>query len=72
MLDQTKVYKERMTKVLSEAIEVNNTQLINGSAEDYANYKYLVGIGQTLLDMKDRLHTEYIKLYKEIAGGTDE
>ena len=72
MLDQTKVYKERMTKVLSEAIEVNNTQLVNGSAEDYANYKYLVGVGQTLAYMKDRLHTEYNKLYQEIAGGTDD
>tara|TARA_R100001163_G_C5058150_1_gene194736 strand:- start:527 stop:775 length:249 start_codon:yes stop_codon:yes gene_type:complete len=72
MLDQVNNYKERMQKVLAEAIEANNQQLLSGSTDDYAGYKFLVGIGQTLNDMSDRLETEYKKLYKDIAGGTDE
>ena len=72
MLDQVNNYKERMQKVLAEAIEANNQQLLSGSTDDYAGYKFLVGIGQTLNDMSDRLETEYKKLYKDIAGGIDE
>lgn len=72
MLDQVKNYKERMQKVLAEAIAANNQQLLSGAADDYAAYKFLVGIGQTLNDMSDRLETEYKKLYKDIAGGNDE
>ena len=53
MLDQVKVYKERMQKVLAEAIQANNQQLLSGSTDDYAGYKFLVGIGQTLNDMSD-------------------
>ena len=65
MLDQVKNYKERMQKVLAEAMEANNQQLLSGSTDDYAGYKFLVGIGQTLNDMSDRLETEYKKLYKD-------
>jgi hypothetical protein len=72
MLDQVRNYKERMQKVLAEAIAANNQQLLSGTADDYASYRFLVGIGQTLNDMSDRLETEYKKLYKDIAGGNDE
>jgi hypothetical protein len=44
MLDQVRNYKERMQKVLAEAIAANNQQLLSGTADDYASYRFLVGL----------------------------
>ena len=39
-------------------------QITGGAADDFPTYKYLVGVSQTLSDMKSRFHDEYIKLFK--------
>ena len=39
-----------------------------GAAEDFATYRYLVGVGQTLADMKDRFHQEYVEMIKQETG----
>jgi len=37
-------------------------------ADDFASYKYMLGIGHTLQDMKSRVKDEYQKLYKQEAN----
>ena len=62
-------FKNRIDKVLTDAIQTNQEQVSNGAAEDYSTYKYLVGVAQTLADMKSRIHDEYLKQIK--ATGED-
>ena len=62
-------FKNRIDEVLTDAIQTNQEQVSNGAAEDYATYKYLVGVAQTLADMKSRIHDEYLKQIK--ATGED-
>jgi len=57
-------FKNKIDKVLEDAIEANTTQISNGAAEDFPTYKYLVGVAQTLSDMKARIHDEYTKILK--------
>ena len=61
--------------VLSSAINIieiwdkdNYEKTIDAAAEDFATYRYLVGVGQTLADMKDRFHQEYVKMIKQETG----
>ena len=61
-------FKEKIDKILNDAIETNKEQIIGGAADDFPTYKYLVGVGQTLSDMKSRFHDEYIKLFKTGEG----
>jgi len=61
-------FKEKTDAILTEAIELNQQQVVGGAAEDFATYKYLVGVGQTLADMKDRFHQEYVKMIKQETG----
>ena len=63
--------KNRIDKVLADAIETNQQQVSNGAAEDFATYKYLVGVSQTLVDMQGRIHDEYVKQLKS-TGEDDE
>ena len=63
-------FKSKIDKVLQEAIDTNKEQISNGAAEDYATYKYLVGVSQTLVDMKERIHHEYNKQLR--ATGDDD
>ena len=65
-------FKEKIDKVLTEAIEINQQQIVGGSAEDFATYRYMVGVGQTLADMKDRFHQEYVKMIKQETGEQNE
>ena len=62
-------FKNRIDKVLTDAIQTNQEQVSNGAAENFETYKYLVGVFQTLVDMKARIHDEYIKQIK--ATGED-
>ncbi len=57
-------YKERIEKILNEAIAANQEQLLGG-VDTLPEYKYMLGIHHTLTDMKDRIHTELQKLTKE-------
>jgi hypothetical protein len=53
---------------LDEAIDANKDQLSGVGADDFASYKYMLGIGHTLQDMKSRVKDEYQKLYKQEAN----
>ena len=64
-------FKNKIDNILSEALEANTTQISNGAAEDFPTYKYLVGVSQTLSDMKARIHDEYNKIIKS-TGEEDE
>ena len=64
-------FKTRIDKVLPEAIDMNKDQISNGAAENFATYKYLVGVAQTLSDMQGRIHDEYVKQLKS-TGETHE
>jgi hypothetical protein len=64
-------FKTRIDKVLTEAIDMNKDQISNGAAENFATYKYLVGVAQTLADMQGRIHDEYVKQLKS-TGETHE
>ena len=57
-------YKERIEKILNEAILANKEQLLGG-VDTLPEYKYMLGIHHTLTDMKDRIDTELKKLIKE-------
>ena len=61
-------FKEKVDAILTEAIEVNQQQVVGGAAEEFATYRYLVGVGQTLADMKDRFHQEDVKMIKQETG----
>ena len=61
-----KIYKANLLKVLEEASQANADQMTIGAGEeDFASYKYLLGISHTLDDMKSRVRDEYKKLFKE-------
>tara|TARA_R100001594_G_scaffold47670_1_gene80522 strand:- start:2866 stop:3072 length:207 start_codon:yes stop_codon:yes gene_type:complete len=61
-----KIYKANLLKVLEEASQANADQMtIGAGAEDFASYKYMLGISHTLDDMKSRVRDEYKKLFKE-------
>jgi|TARA_R100000501_G_scaffold12444_1_gene23034 hypothetical protein len=57
-------YKDRIEKILNEAIIANQEQLLGG-VDTLPEYKYMLGIHHTLTDMKDRINTELKKLIKE-------
>ena len=57
-------YKERIEKILNEAIAANQEQILGGVVT-VPEYIYMLGIHHTLTDMKDRIHTELQKLTKE-------
>jgi hypothetical protein len=57
-------YKERIEKILNEAIVANKEQLLGG-VDTLPEYKYMLGIHHTLADMKDRIDTELKKFLKE-------
>jgi|TARA_R110001592_G_scaffold276160_2_gene543308 hypothetical protein len=57
-------YKDRLQKIIDESIEANTSQILQG-ASSMEDYKYMLGIQHTLGDLKDRLHTELIKLVKD-------
>ena len=57
-------YKERIEKILNEAIVANKEQLLGGVVT-LPEYKYMLGSHHTLTDMKDHIHTELQKLTKE-------
>ena len=61
-----KIYKANLLKVLEEASQANADQMtIGAGAEDFASYKYMLGISHTLDDMKSRVRDEYKELFKE-------
>ena len=61
-----RIYKVNLLKVLEEASQANAEQMtIGAGAEDFASYKYMLGISHTLDDMKSRVRDEYKKLFKE-------
>ena len=62
------LFKEKIDKILNDALETNKEQITGGAADDFPTYKYLVGVSQTLSDMKSRFHDEYIKLFKTGEG----
>lgn len=57
--------KNNLLKALDEAIDANKDQLSGVGADDFASYKYMLGIAHTLQDMKSRVLDEHKKLYKE-------
>ena len=57
--------KDRLLNVLDEAISANKDQIYGVGADDFASYKYMLGISHTLEDMKSRVTEEFRKLYKE-------
>ena len=60
-----RIYKTNLLKVLEEALEANAEQMtIGAGAEDFASYKYMLGISHTLADMKARVNDEYKNLFK--------
>ncbi len=60
--------KDNLLKALDEAIDANKDQLSGVGADDFASYKYMLGIAHTLQDMKSRVKDEYQKLYKQEAN----
>ena len=54
-------YKDRLEKIIDESIEANTSQIMQGTST-MEDYKYMLGIQHTLVDLKDRLRTELIKL----------
>ena len=62
------VLKDRLLTVLDEAISANKDQISGVGAEDFAAYKYMLGVSHTLEDMKSRVKDEYQKLYKQEAN----
>jgi len=64
-MDSTKL-KDNLLKVLDEALQANAEQMsIGPGADDFASYKYMLGISHTLDDMKSRVKDEYKKLFKQ-------
>ena len=60
-----RIYKVNLLKVLEEASQANAEQMtIGAGAEDFASYKYMLGISHTLDDMKARVNDEYKKVFK--------
>ena len=60
-----RIYKVNLLKVLEVASQANAEQMtIGAGAEDFASYKYMLGISHTLDDMKARVNDEYKKLFK--------
>tara|TARA_R110000796_G_scaffold245828_1_gene370278 strand:- start:155 stop:361 length:207 start_codon:yes stop_codon:yes gene_type:complete len=59
------VFKDRLIIALEEAISANKDQVSGVGADDFASYKYMLGIAHTLEDMKARVSDEYKKLYKQ-------
>jgi|TARA_R110000796_G_scaffold74707_1_gene168008 hypothetical protein len=57
-------YKDRLQKIIDESIEANTSQIMQGTSS-MEDYKYMLGIQHTLVDLKDRLRTELIKLVKD-------
>ena len=57
-------YKDRLEKIIDESIEANTSQIMQGTSS-MEDYKYMLGIQHTLVDLKDRLRTELIKLIKD-------
>jgi|TARA_R100001132_G_C3246836_1_gene75489 hypothetical protein len=57
-------YKDRLEKIIDESIEANTSQIMQGTST-MEDYKYMLGIQHTLVDLKDRLRTELIKLIKD-------
>ena len=57
-------YKDRLEKIIDESIEANTSQIMQGTST-MEDYKYMLGIQHTLVDLKDRLRTELIKLMKD-------
>ena len=57
-------YKDRLEKIIDESIEANTSQIMQGTSS-MEDYKYMLGIQHTLVDLKDRLRTELIKLVKD-------
>ena len=59
------VFKDRLLIALDEAISANKDQIAGAGAEDFASYKYMLGIAHTLEDMQARVKDEFKKLYKQ-------
>ena len=59
------VFKDRLIIALGEAISANKDQISGVGADDFASYRYMLGIAHTLEDMKARVSDEYKKLYKQ-------
>jgi len=57
-------YKDRLEKIIDESIAANTSQIMQGTST-MEDYKYMLGIQHTLVDLKDRLRTELIKLIKD-------
>jgi|TARA_R110000796_G_scaffold33021_2_gene85937 hypothetical protein len=57
-------YKDRLEKIIVESISANTSQIMQGTS-NMEDYKYMLGIQHTLVDLKDRLGTELIKLIKD-------
>ena len=62
--------KNKLDSILQDAIDTNKDQRSGGTAADYAEYRYLVGVHQTLEDIKSRIHHEYHKQLR--ATGEDD
>tara|TARA_R100000963_G_scaffold30163_1_gene21423 strand:+ start:553 stop:771 length:219 start_codon:yes stop_codon:yes gene_type:complete len=61
-----RIYKVNLLRVLDEAIAANSEQMtIGAGADDFASYKYMLGISHTLQDMKSRVNGEFKNLFKE-------
>ena len=48
------VFKDRLIIALGEAISANKDQISGVGADDFASYRYMLGIAHTLEDMKAR------------------
>ena len=59
------VFKDRLIIALEEAISANKDQISGVGADDFASYRYMLGIAHTLEDMKARVSDEYKKLYTQ-------
>ena len=67
---EAKDYKERLSKIIQESIDANQSQILQG-APSMEDYKYMLGIQHTLTDMKDRVRTEHNKLLKSLGGDNE-
>lgn len=58
-------FADRITKIIDDTLLANANQITTGGCPDFETYRFLVGMNQGLLTLRDRIKAELTRIKKE-------
>ena len=67
-MQQANLLRQRLLKELDISINDNTEAMASGQCEDWAQYRYMTAVHETMLAFKERVNYEYKALHQAITG----